>query len=191
MTNHYELLYIISGKITEEELQPIIDKVTHLIKEVGGEITRDDNWGKKRFSYPIKHMQQGYYILNEIDLKAPHAKELDKKLRIMPEILRHQIVKIEKRKASVKKPRIKPNKLEKEIKSDIELKPKKTLSSGLPTKLQTESPTANPSAVKKPIHKENPSETNILNKKGSKEKTKTKKVSLEDLDKKIDEILQV
>ena len=47
VTPHYELLYIISNKFTEEEIKPIIEKVSKVITDNKGEITYTEDWGKK------------------------------------------------------------------------------------------------------------------------------------------------
>ena len=65
MTNNYELLYLISGNYTEEELVPIEETVKNLITKFGGEIKLDDNFGKKKLAYPINGNFQGYYLIYE------------------------------------------------------------------------------------------------------------------------------
>lgn len=90
---HYELLYIISNKFSEDELSPIKEKVNSLITNNQGRITFQEDWGKKRLAYPIKHFRHGYYQLLEFDLPAEQVKALAEYLRLSDQILRHQIVK--------------------------------------------------------------------------------------------------
>ena len=89
---HYELLYIISNKYSENELAPIIDKVRKIINNQEGNITFSEEWGKKRLAYPIKHFRYGYYNLVEFDLAGEKLAKVDQMLRLANEILRHQIV---------------------------------------------------------------------------------------------------
>ncbi len=89
---HYELLYLISNKYSEDELTPIIDKVKTIIKENQGNITLSEEWGKKRLAYPIKGFNYGYYNLVEFDLAPENVAKLDRSFRLMNEILRHQLV---------------------------------------------------------------------------------------------------
>jgi small subunit ribosomal protein S6 len=90
---HYELLYIISNKFSEDELAPLIQKVNKIIADYSGIITHTEEWGKKRLAYPIKSFGYGYYILVEFNLIGEKLKEIDRLLRMTSEILRHQIVK--------------------------------------------------------------------------------------------------
>jgi small subunit ribosomal protein S6 len=89
---HYELLYLVSNKYTEDELKPIIEKVNRAINKRGGKITLMEEWGSKRLAYPIKHFSHGYYVLVEFDLEGKNVVDVDRDLRMMSEILRHQIV---------------------------------------------------------------------------------------------------
>jgi small subunit ribosomal protein S6 len=89
---HYELLYIIPGKYTEEEIDTIGNKVIEVVKGYGGEITFTDNLGDKKLSFPIDGMQTGSYLVIEFNAEPARIKDLDGELKLTPEVLRHQIV---------------------------------------------------------------------------------------------------
>lgn len=89
---HYELLYIIPGKYTEEEIETIGKKVEELVKRYGGEITFTDNLGDKKFTFPVGGVQNGSYLVIELNIEPAKLKELDAELKLTPEVLRYQIV---------------------------------------------------------------------------------------------------
>lgn len=91
-TPHYEMLYIVSNKFTEEEVTPIVEKVNKMITKNGGTITYEEKWGKKKLAYPINHFNHGYYQLVEFDGKGENMAQIDREMRMSSEILRHQIV---------------------------------------------------------------------------------------------------
>ena len=99
-TVHYEMLYIISNKYSENELEPILEKVKKIIAGNQGNITYSEVWGKKRLAYPIKHFNHGYYFLAEFDLPCEQLSKVDRALRMADEVLRHQIV-IKKQKSAL------------------------------------------------------------------------------------------
>lgn len=90
---HYELLYLISNKYSENEVRPIKEKVEKLIVDNNGKITYQEDWGKKRLAYPIEHFNHGYYQLLEFDMPGVNLINLSTALRLSKEILRNQIVK--------------------------------------------------------------------------------------------------
>lgn len=90
--NHYEMLYIVSNKFSEDELSPIVDKVAKTITDNGGQITLKEIWGKKRMTYSIKGFSYGYYVCIEFDLEGKNLAGIEHTFRMSSEILRHQIV---------------------------------------------------------------------------------------------------
>ncbi|MFH1232278.1 MAG: 30S ribosomal protein S6 [Patescibacteria group bacterium] len=89
---HYEILYIIANKYSEDEAKLIETKVNKVLVDRGGKITFNQVWGKKRLIYPIKGFTYGYYFLAEFDLAGSLLAQVDKDLRMMNDVLRHQVV---------------------------------------------------------------------------------------------------
>jgi len=89
---HYELLYIIPGKYTEEEAEAISTKIKELVKKCGGEITMTDNLGNNRLAYDIKGAQTGNFMVLEFNAEPNKIKELDNAMKLATELTRHQIV---------------------------------------------------------------------------------------------------
>lgn len=89
---HYEILFIVPNKFTEEEAKQIIANVDEVIIKFGGEISNREYWGKKKLAYEIKHNAYGYYSLVEFDSEKGSILAIDQNLRLSTDILRHQIV---------------------------------------------------------------------------------------------------
>ncbi|MCD6528159.1 30S ribosomal protein S6 [bacterium] len=110
----YELLYIIPGNFSEEELKPVIENIKKIINELGGKIIQEKNLGKRKLAYPIKHIFQGYYIVNVFNSEPENIKKIDQKIKPLPEVLRHLITKIKEVKVKeVKKRQTKKTEKEK------------------------------------------------------------------------------
>jgi small subunit ribosomal protein S6 len=91
-SGHYEILFIVPNKFTEEEAKQIIVKVENIIVKSGGEISYQEYWGKKKLAYEIKHNAYGYYALIEFDADKEAVLIINQSLRLSTDILRHQIV---------------------------------------------------------------------------------------------------
>lgn len=109
MINHYELLYLVSANFTEDELNPIKAMVSSLITKFGGNITFEDDLGKKKLAYPVEKNNNGYYLLVEFDLEGSKLIELEKSLRLTNEIMRHMVVKRDLKKAAKAKSQLRRN----------------------------------------------------------------------------------
>lgn len=166
---HYETLIIISSKITEEELPFVIDKIFKIIKKNDGEITLDKNLGKKKLAYPIKQSRYGFYVLIEFNLLPEKLRAVEKDLRLMEEVIRHQIVKA---KIRTKKEMEEEMKKKLEYKTWVEKKAEEKLKFAPVREISLSS-----EASFKMKEKES-----IL-------KPPKKKISLEELDEKLDKIL--
>jgi len=121
MTEHYELLYLVPMSYTTDELKPIVEKVAALIKENDGTITKDDNLGKQKLAYPIKHLSHGYYLLYEFDLPKANLQKLNHALSLSHEVLRFLITKKKiKTEAEIKAEKVLQEKLAKKKEKEIE-----------------------------------------------------------------------
>ncbi|HNV12459.1 MAG TPA: 30S ribosomal protein S6 [bacterium] len=92
---HYEILFIMPNKFTDDEAQKVFKKVGDLITSNEGKITLENYWGKKKFAYPINHEYYGYYGLYEFDLERTLVAKINDTLRLDKEIVRFLIVKKE------------------------------------------------------------------------------------------------
>lgn len=89
---HYEILFIVPNKFTEDEAKTVSSQMEKVIEENEGKITFREFWGKKRLAYEIKHNAFGYYGLFEFDLEGQNLAKIDKNFRLSTDILRHQII---------------------------------------------------------------------------------------------------
>lgn len=103
--NKYELIYIIDTGLEETARKELVDRVSALITDNGGEIDKvDETWGKRRLAYVIDHKTEGWYVLVNFKGSAELPREIERNLGINENVLRSLIVKQED-KRSVVKPR--------------------------------------------------------------------------------------
>jgi small subunit ribosomal protein S6 len=88
-TMKYELLYIISSSFTDTEVEEIQKKISTMVEEAGGKISRDESLGKIKLAYPINNVRHGTYILVHFESESSVLKDLDAKLRLSENVLRH------------------------------------------------------------------------------------------------------
>ena len=91
--NSYELLYIVKADMEEEARTALISRFSDLIVAADGEITESDEWGKKKFAYPINYVNEGYYVLVNFKSQPTLIAELERNFRITEDTVRFMIVK--------------------------------------------------------------------------------------------------
>ncbi len=103
MMNRYEMIYIIDTDLEEAARKELIEKVSALIENNGGEIEKvDETWGKRRLAYAIDYKTEGWYVL--VTFKAPVElpRELERNLQINENVLRYLVVKLVEKRSGVK-----------------------------------------------------------------------------------------
>lgn len=99
---NYELIYIIDTVVAEEERKAIIERFNELIKQNNGEVTKVDEWGKRRLAYAINDKMEGYYVLVNFSADSLLPKELERNLEINEQVMRYLITRVEEKQSRVK-----------------------------------------------------------------------------------------
>ncbi len=89
--NKYELMFVIDPELEESAKEAMIETVKGIIA-AEGEVSNTDVWGLRKLAYPIQKKTEGYYVVMQFDAAPTLPKELDRRLRISENCMRHVIV---------------------------------------------------------------------------------------------------
>jgi small subunit ribosomal protein S6 len=92
----YELTVLIHPDL-EANLDAPLEKVRSVIKNAGGEITKEDNWGKKKLAYRITREDFAVYVYFEVKLPADAPLKISNILNITDEVLRYLLVTVDEK----------------------------------------------------------------------------------------------
>jgi small subunit ribosomal protein S6 len=87
----YELLYTLPAKYTEGEIAAIKGAITTELEKLGLSISRNEEIGKIKLGYPMKHVRHGHYVLVVFEAEPAALAKVNEFLRLHTEILRHQV----------------------------------------------------------------------------------------------------
>ena len=90
MTN-YEVMFIIDAALEDEKKDATVETVQSIIA-ADGEVEKVDVWGMRKLAYPIEKKNEGYYVVIEFKASPELPKELDRRLRISDDVMRHIII---------------------------------------------------------------------------------------------------
>jgi small subunit ribosomal protein S6 len=93
--NTYEAVIIFSLKSGEEVCAGLVQKFKDLIS-TKATLESTEEWGKRKFAYPIAKQTEGYYVLFNFASDAGFPAELDRLCRITDGIVRSLVIKKEK-----------------------------------------------------------------------------------------------
>jgi small subunit ribosomal protein S6 len=85
----YELTYLISPELTDEQAKDLQNKTSTLIKEEGGLTTGEASISRKKLAYPVKKQSQAYLAVINFQLLPEKLANLEKALKADSQILRY------------------------------------------------------------------------------------------------------
>jgi len=103
----YELVYILPPDSTEQQVAEMHEQVEQIVARLHGQIEKNENWGRRRLAYEIGHNKEGVYVLDVINGSGDLMKELDRRLKVMDQVIRHMIVRVDEEKKVVERTRTK------------------------------------------------------------------------------------
>jgi small subunit ribosomal protein S6 len=101
MDRQYELVYILPPDTTEQQVTELHGQLEAVVSRLQGTFEKTENWGRKRLAYEIGHHKEGVYVLEVINGSGELMKELDRRLRVMDQVLRHMVVRVDQEKKVV------------------------------------------------------------------------------------------
>ena len=90
---HYEITFIINANIPEDEHTGVVDFVKNLITKNDGDITLEENLGRKKLQYPIKKITKGIFFSLRFNIPSELLRTFEKELSLKQEVLRFLTIK--------------------------------------------------------------------------------------------------
>ena len=108
MLKQYETVFIATPVLSETQMKEAVAKYLDLIKENGGEVVYEQDWGLRKLAYPIQKKTTGFYHLIEFKAEPAFIAKLETQYRRDERIIRfltfamdkHAVAYAEKRRAN-------------------------------------------------------------------------------------------
>lgn len=164
--NTYELFFILPGTLAETEVKPVVEAVTKTVVESGGAEVKIQDLGKSRLAYPMQHIRYGYFQVCRFAAEPAALPALQAKLTVLTNVLRVLVRKVNARAMTVDKISV--------VTDVFSREPGDSRSEAAAHRVDT--------TIKKEIVRAAPVAVRT--------ETKAADVKLDDIDKKLDELLQ-
>ena len=103
----YELIYILPPETTEQQATELHEQVAAIVSRLNGVIEKTENWGRRKLAYEIGKFKEGVYVLEVINGTGDLMKEIDRRLKVMDQVIRHMVVRVDEEKKVVERTRTK------------------------------------------------------------------------------------
>jgi small subunit ribosomal protein S6 len=89
----YDLNLILDPGLTEQQLQTEKDAVATQLERHGATVTELDEWGVRRLAYPIRKLNEGYFLIYRLSMPNDKPKTIEGALRQRDNVMRVLVVK--------------------------------------------------------------------------------------------------
>jgi small subunit ribosomal protein S6 len=97
----YELVYILPPDSSDQVVADLHTQIEGVVSRMNGQIEKHEPWGRTRLAYEIGHNKEGFYVLEVISGSGELMKELDRRLKVMDQVIRHMVVRVDEEKKVV------------------------------------------------------------------------------------------
>lgn len=91
----YEHVIVARPDISPQQVETLVEEISTMITEQSGTVGKTEYWGLRNLAYPINKVRKGHYALINIDAPATTVQELERRLRINDDVMRHMTVRVE------------------------------------------------------------------------------------------------
>jgi small subunit ribosomal protein S6 len=99
----YEELFIVRPDATDEELDPLIEQVKHIVTQDGGTLDKTEKWGVRKLAYRVLKQKEAQYILLQFTAKPETVKEIERRLRVADLVMKYITVRIDEKLKRIEK----------------------------------------------------------------------------------------
>ncbi|HAT04008.1 MAG TPA: 30S ribosomal protein S6 [Candidatus Magasanikbacteria bacterium] len=85
---YYELFCVLPGTLSEDEVAPVVESVVQTLKSQNAQDISVEQMGKSRLAYPIKQIRYGYFHSFRFQLESGDVAKLERSVRLLENILR-------------------------------------------------------------------------------------------------------
>ena len=93
--NKYEMMFIVKATMEESSVKAAAENVKKLSASLKAKVDSFKEMGQKKLAYPIKKEISGYYYVMTMTASKETIKEVNRKMSIDENVIRHLIIKLD------------------------------------------------------------------------------------------------
>lgn len=91
--NNYEAIFVIKPDLKEDDVKNLFKVIGEAVTKNGGNVKKEESWGKRQLVYPVKKFKEGYYYKLDFEVLPAAISKLEGAYKLNAEILRTMITK--------------------------------------------------------------------------------------------------
>ena len=91
----YEHVYLARQDLSAQQVEELTAKLSGVIAEAGGKITKTEYWGMKSLNYRIRKNRKAHMTLLNVDAPPAALNEVERQERLNEDVLRYLTIRVE------------------------------------------------------------------------------------------------
>jgi small subunit ribosomal protein S6 len=87
-------MVILDPEAEDQQVDSVVERITRILSEHGGEVAGVDKWGRRKLAYEIDRKMEGLYVVISFSSESDPLAELDRTLSLADEVLRFKVVRV-------------------------------------------------------------------------------------------------
>lgn len=88
---HYEVVFLVHPD-QSEQVPAMLERYKGMIQSGGGQIHREEDWGRRQLAYPINKIHKAHYLMLNIECGQESLDELMSLFKFNDAIIRHMVI---------------------------------------------------------------------------------------------------
>jgi len=88
----YEITYLVSDEVRENDLNKVTGAVAGFVTELGGKVEKEEIWGRRKLAYPIKKADFATYVTLNFEMPSEKCPEFEREIRHNTSVIRHLVI---------------------------------------------------------------------------------------------------
>ncbi len=91
----YEVIFIVRPALPDGDVDALVEQMQQGVTATGGQVTKVEKWGKRPLAYRVHGEREGVYILFEIEGTGETVHELERRLKVVEQVIKLLSVRVD------------------------------------------------------------------------------------------------
>jgi small subunit ribosomal protein S6 len=91
----YEHVFLARQDVSAQQVEDLTTQLKGVIEQMGGKITKVEQWGVKSLSYRLRKNRKAHFTLLNVDAPAAALNEIERQERLNEDVVRYLTVRVE------------------------------------------------------------------------------------------------
>lgn len=91
----YEVIFILRPELPEGEAESLVEHMQQGVTGAGGQVTKQEKWGKRPLAYRVGGCREGNFVLFEVEGTGETLRELERRLKVAEPVIKVMSVRVD------------------------------------------------------------------------------------------------